>query len=49
MKLYHAIVVNSLDGEERIISIKARSLNHVKCIINNSDMMEMFEYVVAIY
>lgn len=48
MKLYHVLIVNSLDGEEREISIKARSLNHVRCILDNSNIMTMFEYVANI-
>lgn len=49
MKLYHVLIVNSLDGEEREISIKARSLNHVKYIIDNSNIMMLFEYVANIW
>ena len=49
MKLYHALIVNSLDGEEREISIKARSLNHARYILDNSNIMIMFEYVANIW
>lgn len=49
MKRYGCIVVNSLDGEERTIFVKALSINHARYIIDNSSMLTMFEYIVNIY
>ena len=48
MKLYLVIIVDSLSGEERRILVKARSLKHAEYIVNELNIMEMFEYIESI-